>query len=201
MFILSLLIWDTYCRYLHPGCVRGNQGAVNSWITLGHGRRQHVALHKNLASTQARNWNSVPFLQLNWRLGPGKGCEVTTSGYCTSNPHIKVASPDVGLTTGDVRRGDMKTEGTWKNAIPNEIPAMIPRLASMTLVTSVKQPCKQAKPKRSDLRSSESWLGARASGLTVVYTSAAALSRSFRVSGEHLVGSLQQLVGMPLSLK
>lgn len=37
----------------------------------------------------------------------------------------------------------METEGTWKNAIPKEIPAMIPRLASMTLVTSVKQPWKQ----------------------------------------------------------
>lgn len=111
----------------------------------------------------------------------------------------------------------MKTEGTWKNAIPNEIPAMIPRLASMTLVTSVKQPWKQTKTKISQklflffffpqnlqvchLRSSESWLGVRASGLTVVYTSAAALSTSFRVSGEHLAGSLQQLVGMPFSLK
>lgn len=29
---------------------------------------------------------------------------------------------------------------TWKKAIPKEIPAMMPRLASITLVTSVKQP-------------------------------------------------------------
>lgn len=39
------------------------------------------------------------------------------------------------------------------------------------------------------------------SELTVVYTSVWALSGSFRVSGEHLVLSLQQLVGMPFSLK
>lgn len=41
----------------------------------------------------------------------------------------------------------------------------------------------------------------RGSRLTVVYTSFSALSRSFRVSGEHLVLSLQQLTGMPFSLK
>lgn len=45
--------------------------------------------------------------------------------------------PDVGSPPEGV------SEGTWKNAIPNEIPAMIPRLASMTLVTSVKQPWKR----------------------------------------------------------
>lgn len=104
----------------------------------------------------------------------------------------------------------MKTEDTWKNAIPNEIPAMIPRLASMTLVTSVKQPWKQTNPKISGKlflfftapgRFAISGLQDPGSGLTVVYTCVAALSWSFRVSGEHLVGSLQQLVGKPFSLK
>lgn len=33
-----------------------------------------------------------------------------------------------------------KIQRTWKNAMPNEMPAIIPRLASITVVTSVKQP-------------------------------------------------------------
>lgn len=73
------------------------------------------------------------------------------------------------------KQQDRKIPMSWKNAIPKEIPAMIPRLASIVLVTRAKQP--------------------------VVYTSFSALSRSFRVSGEHLVLSLQQLAGMPFSLK
>lgn len=166
----------------------------------------------NLSSVQG--WNSVLSLQLNWCLRPGKGCEDTTTGYCKSKSHIKVIGPDVGSPTEDVRCSEMKTEDTWKNAIPNEIPAMIPRLASMTLVTSVKQPWKQTNPKISGKlflffvffftapgRFAISGLQDPGSGLTVVYTCVAALSWSFRVSGEHLVGSLQQLVGKPFSLK
>lgn len=107
----------------------------------------HVPLCMNLSSVQGWNANSVLSLQLNWCLRPGKGCEDTTTGYCKSKSHIKVIGPDVGSPTEDVRCSEMKTEDTWKNAIPNEIPAMIPRLASMTLVTSVKQPWKQTNPK------------------------------------------------------
>lgn len=33
---------------------------------------------------------------------------------------------------------------TWKKAMPNEMPAMMPRLASITVVTRVKQPCAAA---------------------------------------------------------
>lgn len=44
------------------------------------------------------------------------------------------------LLWANVHDEKKKKKRTWKKAIPKEIPAMIPRLASITLVTSVKQP-------------------------------------------------------------
>ncbi len=98
---------------------------------------------------------------------------------------------------------------TWKNAIPKEIPAIIPRLASNAVVIREKQPYKRRIPPPHRIQNNSCYdfvdLGAfrNSRDLTRWYTTDAAVLRSLSSSEVQFTPAvmLQQLLGMPSFLK
>ncbi len=94
---------------------------------------------------------------------------------------------------------------TWKNAIPKEIPAIIPRLASNAVVIREKQPYKRRIPPHRIQNNLCYDLGAfrNSRDLTRWYTTDAAVLRSLSSSEVQFTPAvmLQQLLGMPSFLK